>query len=199
MERFTKVDLDCMITLSGVEFPHQEIEDGYVINGRVLGDDPGSGFQMTVRLLEDGNVQRLEFAGSLSRCIPKEMWPKAFDLCNQWSSRYNYIQTWFSEDDGKFHVCASIDNPYELPKGWLIVSFMKPCKSISCELWTMAWRCFGGIEEYVKMKSAAVRRDSNTEQEKTIETRNGSSSKAGCLWYVLAYFGVLVLLWAFLH
>ena len=63
MERFTKVDLDCMITLSGVEFPHQEIEDGYVFNGRVLGDDHGSGLQMTDRLLGDGNVQRIELGG----------------------------------------------------------------------------------------------------------------------------------------
>ena len=153
MSNFTKVDLDCMITLSAFGFPYEEIENGFVLHGCVLGDDKASGFSVFVQLLQEGENQRLELKGTSSHCISKEYWNKAFELCNEWSRMYNYVATWFSEEEGKFYIGTSIENPDDLPKGWLIESFMKPYKEISYRFWPMVWKTFGGLEAYAKRKA----------------------------------------------
>lgn len=147
MANLTSEDVCNLIEASYWKHPFNG--DGNVFTLPVL-TDFGSQWVVCIRLIdgEGDKAQRLEISSSTNESIPVALRQKAYEFCNQWQDGYSYIQTWFSEEDGKVCISASVENPGELLRKWLVESFVNLCLQLISRFQTETWMALGGLEKF---------------------------------------------------
>ena len=154
---------------------------------------------------QEGGNQRLEIISHARENLSAEQWKEACYFCNHYQANYNYIYTCVQKlrdaEGGRFIIGASVENPGDLPREWLIENFMKPCLQLIQRFWLEVWRKFGSMIEHGKraaIKQGIATKASDGEVDTATggdgQVRHSSINLRNPIWIVLFFIVVIVLL-----
>lgn len=146
MANLTSEDVRKLIEASSWKHPYSGHDNEFILP--VL-SDLGVRWTAIIKLIdaEGDKAQRLVILSSIDS-VPEERRQKAYELCNKWANGYSYVQTWFSEEDGKIYISAAVESPGDLPKEWLVDSFVNQSLDVIVRFWSESFVELGGLDKF---------------------------------------------------
>lgn len=182
MANLTGNDIRKLIEESSWKHPYNESGDGFMLVTPKEFADLGIHWTASIKLIDatKDEPQRLEISSSTDR-VSEGFRQNAYRLCNKLSNEYSYAQTWFSEEDGKMHISASVEAPGDLPWKWLVDSFMNQNLEILLRFWTESFVVLGELDRFKesqKAKAGAAKESDSASQDEVRKAAEQGDAEA---------------------